>query len=410
MGEGAGRWSGIVPAVAGFALPRAARIAPWRCALALALALAAAALPAAAAPRPADREAAAEARLRVLEQRLAALDEAQRADEARRDEALVALRAADAAVAEADRRREAAGAAEAKAEAELAAREAERAVLAERLADERERLARLLRAAYVQGRHEQLRLLLAQDQVGAAQRALAYHRHLQRGRAAEIAALQAALAALAEASARVEQRRADLAAARADAEAAQAELQARRQAQAEAVAALQAGLAARAGERESLQRDRQALQALLAELRDAIADVPRRLAEDRPFASRRGELPLPVQGRVLRRFGAELPGGLRSDGVLFAAEAGSPVHAVAPGRVVYAGWLRGHGLLLVIDHGEGWMSLYGQGERLLREVGDWVGSGDPVARAGRSGGGAVSGIHFELRRNGEPVDPRGWWR
>jgi len=359
---------------------------------------------------PTVREAEVLARLATLEQRLLALTEAQRIEEERRDATLAALRAADAAVATADARREAAETARREAEAELAVREAEHAELATRLTEARGRLARLLRAAYVQGRHEQLRLLLAQDQIDTAQRALAYHRHLQRARAAEIVDLQVALEALAQATAELRQRREALAATVAEADAAQADLQARRTEQAAAVTALQRGLAARAEERESLQRDRRSLEALLVELRDAIADVPRQLAEDRPFASRRGELPLPVQGRVLRRFGAELSGGLRSDGVLFAAETGSLVRAVAPGRVVYADWLRGHGLLLVIDHGDGWMSLYGQGERLLRGVGDWVGSGDPIARAGRSGGSAVSGLHFELRRNGEPVDPRGWWR
>jgi len=359
---------------------------------------------------PTVREAEVLARLATLEQRLMALAEGQRIEEKRRDATLAALRAADTAVATADARREAAESVRREAEAELTAREVEHAELATRLAEARGRLARLLRSAYVQGRHEQLRLLLAQDQIGAAQRALAYHRHLQRARAAEVAGLQVDLQALARATTELRQRREALAAIVAEAEAAQASLQARRTEQAAAVTVLQQSLVARAEQREALQRDRRSLEALLAELRDAIADVPRQLAEDRPFASRRGELPLPVQGRVLRRFGAELPGGLRSDGVLFAAETGSPVRAVAPGRVVYADWLRGHGLLLVIDHGDGWMSLYGQGERLLRGVGDWVGSGDPIARAGRSGGSAVSGLHFELRHNGEPVDPRGWWR
>lgn len=382
------------------------RIPRWALPLLLGLTMAIGATQAA----PPAREAEVLARLAALEQRLLALAEAQRSEEERRDAALAALRAADAAVASADARREAAETARREAEAELAAREAEHAGLSARLVEARARLARLLRAAYVQGRHEQLRLLLAQDQIGAAQRALAYHRHLQRARAAEVIDLQADLEALAQATILLQQRREAQAASVAEFEAARASLQARRAEQAAAVSTLQQGLAARAEEREALQRDRRSLEALLAELRDALADVPRQLAEDRPFASRRGELPLPVQGRVLRRFGAELPGDMRSDGVLFAAEAGSLVRAVAPGRVVYADWLRGHGLLVVIDHGEGWMSLYGQGERLLRGVGDWVGSGDPVARAGRSGGSAVSGLHFELRHNGEPVDPRGWWR
>ncbi len=358
----------------------------------------------------AAKEAEADAQLQALRQRVALLAVAQREDEARRDAALVVLREADAAVAAADRDRDAAEATLAEADRELAAREAERSALAGRLAGERGRLARLVRAAYAQGRHEQLRLLLAQDQVGAAQRALAYHRYLQQARAAEVQALLDQLDALARATAEVEARRAAQAVAADAARQARDALAARRGEQAEALQALKAGLAARAGEIEALKRDQQALERLLADLRDAIADVPKRLADDRPFASHRGELPLPVRGRVLRRFGAAVSGGLTSDGVQFAADEGSPVRAVAPGRVVYADWLRGQGLLLVIDHGGGWMTLYGNAQRLSRGVGDWVAAGDVVARAGRSGGADASGVYFELRRDGQPVDPRGWWR
>lgn len=373
--------------------------------------LAAAPVPAATADAArAKKEAEADAQLRALRQRVALLAVAQREDEARRDAGLAALREADAAVAAADRDREAADAGLADADRELAAREGEREALARRLEDERSRLARLVRAAYAQGRHEQLRLLLAQDQVGAAQRALAYHRYLQEARAGEVRGLLDRLDALARATAEVEARRTAQAAAAAAARRARDALAERRREQAEALRALKAGLVARAGEIEALRRDQRALERLLADLRDAIADVPKQLADDRPFASRRGELPLPVQGRVLRRFGAPVAGALTSDGVQFAADEGSAVRAVAPGRVVYADWLRGQGLLLVIDHGGGWMTLYGNAQRLARDVGDWVSAGEVVARAGRSGGAQASGIYFELRRDGQPVDPRGWWR
>ncbi|MFN8902280.1 MAG: murein hydrolase activator EnvC family protein [Lysobacteraceae bacterium] len=373
--------------------------------------LAAAPVPAATADAArAKKEAEADAQLRALRQRVALLAVAQREDEARRDAGLAALREADAAVAAADRDREAADAGLADADRELAAREGEREALARRLEDERSRLARLVRAAYAQGRHEQLRLLLAQDQVGAAQRALAYQRYLQEARAGEVRGLLDRLDALARATAEVEARRTAQAAAAAAARRARDALAERRREQAEALRALKAGLVARAGEIEALRRDQRALERLLADLRDAIADVPKQLADDRPFASRRGELPLPVHGRVLRRFGAPVAGALTSDGVQFAADEGSAVRAVAPGRVVYADWLRGQGLLLVIDHGGGWMTLYGNAQRLARDVGDWVSAGEVVARAGRSGGAQASGIYFELRRDGQPVDPRGWWR
>jgi septal ring factor EnvC (AmiA/AmiB activator) len=104
-------------------------------------------------------------------------------------------------------------------------------------------------------------------------------------------------------------------------------------------------------------------------------------------------LPLPVQGAAVRqRFGDRIPGDQRSEGVRFAVARGTPVRAVAPGRVVYADWLRGYGLLLILDHGDGWMSLYAQGDRLERRVGDRVRAGEPIAVAGHSGGARESGV------------------
>jgi len=294
--------------------------------------------------------------------------------------------------------------------AEVARLDAEAAGIEARLATQRAALAALLRSAYAAGRHERLRILFAPEDLGRIERALAYHRYLQEARAGEVRGLLDRLDALARATAEVEARRTAQAAAAAAARRARDALAERRREQAEALRALKAGLVARAGEIEALRRDQRALERLLADLRDAIADVPKQLADDRPFASRRGELPLPVQGRVLRRFGAPVAGALTSDGVQFAADEGSAVRAVAPGRVVYADWLRGQGLLLVIDHGGGWMTLYGNAQRLARDVGDWVSAGEVVARAGRSGGAQASGIYFELRRDGQPVDPRGWWR
>jgi len=127
------------------------------------------------------------------------------------------------------------------------------------------------------------------------------------------------------------------------------------------------------------------------------------------FASLKGRLALPVAGEVSNRFGqARADGGLQWRGITIRARPGQEVRSVAPGRVVFADWLRGFGNLLIVDHGDGYMSLYGNNESLLRRVGDGVRSGDPLATVGSSGGSAQPGLYFELRYRGKPVDPLAW--
>jgi murein hydrolase activator len=112
---------------------------------------------------------------------------------------------------------------------------------------------------------------------------------------------------------------------------------------------------------------------------------------------------------LLHRFGEHRAGDLSWNGWLIQAQGGQEVSAVAYGRVAYADWLRGYGLILILDHGDGFMSLYAHNEALLRDVGDWVRPGDLIATVGNSGGVAETGVYFELRRNGRPVNPSGWF-
>jgi murein hydrolase activator len=129
------------------------------------------------------------------------------------------------------------------------------------------------------------------------------------------------------------------------------------------------------------------------------------------FSRLRGQLALPVRGELAGRFGSpRSDGGLTWKGLFLAAGAGEAVKAVAAGRVVYADWLRGFGNLLIVDHGEGYMSLYGYNDALLKRVGDEINGGDTIARVGNSGGSEDSGLYFELRHQGKPFDPLGWVR
>jgi septal ring factor EnvC (AmiA/AmiB activator) len=121
-----------------------------------------------------------------------------------------------------------------------------------------------------------------------------------------------------------------------------------------------------------------------------------------------GGLGWPLSGTLLAGYGGTLPDGGSSSGLLIGANAGATVKAVANGKVVFADWMNGYGLILIIDHGNGYMSLYAHNEALLRDAGDDVKRGDPVASVGNSGNQSRPGLYFELRRNGQPVNPGTW--
>ncbi|MBX3726508.1 MAG: peptidoglycan DD-metalloendopeptidase family protein [Xanthomonadales bacterium] len=267
------------------------------------------------------------------------------------------------------------------------------------LAQQRQALAALLRLDYARSRQAPARQLLDPGSAPRLVRALGYGQVLQRGRLRQIAAHAERLVEwgrLAQAEGEA------LAALAAEEEAARDALHALQAAAAEREAALRAlrdGLAEGQRRLAALDRDEQAMVRLLEQLRDIFADLPRTFEGQQPFRERRGRLPWPVSGR------AEAG---EHGGVMIPAQAGTPVRAVAHGRVAFADWLKGYGLLLILDHGEGWMSLYGQNEALLQPEGAWVQAGDAIARVGRSGGSLRDGLHFELRERGRPVDARAW--
>jgi len=278
-----------------------------------------------------------------------------------------------------------------------------------KLKDQRDALAALLRSAYAMGRDEELKLLLAQDHIDDISRMLAYYRYFERARVHEIDGLLEDLQALAQLQADIERETVALKASR-DERAIQAQrLDGEREQRHLLLGELDAALKDQTARLAALGKDEKALVDLLAKLRDIFADIPQHLVGAEPFADLRGRLNWPLRGKVVVRFGATAVDGERSSqGVLIAAKDGSEVRAVSHGRVVYADWLRGYGLLLIIDHGEGYLSLYGYNETLLKEAGDWVDAGEVVATSGDSGGRKTAGLYFELRRDGKPIDPAAW--
>ena len=286
----------------------------------------------------------------------------------------------------------------------------QRSALDAKLKGQRDALAALLRSAYAMGRDEELKLLLAQDNIADISRMLAYYRYFERARVHEIDGLLQDLDALAHVQAQIEQETATLKQSRDERQAQAQQLEAEREQRRQVLGELEAALTDQKTRLAALGKDEKSLLDLLAKLRDIFADIPKHLAGAEPFADLRGRLSWPVHGKLVERFGAGTDGERGSQGVLIAAKDSSEVRAVSHGRVVYADWLRGYGLLLIIDHGEGYLTLYGYNETLLKDVGDWVDAGEVVATSGDSGGRKAAGLYFELRHDGKPLDPTAWMR
>jgi septal ring factor EnvC (AmiA/AmiB activator) len=273
----------------------------------------------------------------------------------------------------------------------------------------RQTLAMQVRAAYAGGQTERLRLLLDQEDPARLGRVLAYYRYLADDRAEEITAVTDQLYELAQAEARLAENSARLEelAARQAREAER--LEAARQKRARIVAGLDARISDRESEAARLAAEAASLESLIEELRRAVADLPG--ADRDPFASRKGKLDWPTRGLLVSDFGQPRAGGsLKWNGVVIGSERGRDVRAVYYGRVAYADWLPGMGLLMVIEHGDGYMSLYGHNETLYKRIGDWVEPGEIIAAVGDTGGRARSGLYFEIRRNGQPENPHRWFR
>ncbi len=278
------------------------------------------------------------------------------------------------------------------------------------LAASRSVLARQLRAAYLTGREEPLKLLLNQGDPAQAGRMFVYYSYFGRARAAQIQAIEADLQRIGQLDGQLQAQDAKLAGLQQAQQAHVSALEQARSQRRQVLASISAQTQTRAERLARLRRQQSDLESLLAQLRQAAASLPPEDLGNSPFARRRGKLSRPVSGRILAGYGQVRAGGLKWQGDLFATERNAPVHAVSQGRVVYADWLAGLGLLIIIDHGDGYMSLYGHNARLYESVGQHVAAGQTIAQAGDSGGSARPELYFEIRKEGKPLDPRPWLR
>lgn len=368
----------------------------------------------------ASRASQATRDLDQLRARIDALRQELDAKESQRRDAMGALRNAEQAISDANRALHTLGGQERAAQARLRSIEARRRVAAQTLARQRKVLGRLLAARAFDPAPDALRLALSGKDPAEVARQLYYLEQASRALAKFVASVRSTLAELVQLKSRTQEQAKRLAAIAARQRTERDRVVAERTARKQALRRLAAKIRDKQQRMQAMLADERRLTRVVEEIGRVLAArphagyarvelVPQPGQGGGPFARLRGKLRLPVRGELTERFGAPRPdGGPPYKGVFIRAPQGAPVRAVAPGRVVFADWLRGFGNLLIVDHGDGYMSIYADNETLLEQTGDAVHAGQVIATVGSTGGNRRSGLYFELRHLGKAFDPLRW--
>jgi len=372
------------------------------------------------APNPAA--AADKAELEALRGRIEALKNDLAGTEENRSETGDALRASERGISEANRLLRNIGLQQRSTRADLVQIRARTHLLEASIAAQQSQLGRLLYVRYASGQQDYARLLLSGHDPNQTARDLHYYSFISRSQADFIRTLRKNLSGLEELASEARGKSAELADLETQQRDSRKELLAQQTERRSVLSRLAAQIRLQRREISSLQRDETRLSRLIDELAKVIA--PRgssrggarrndRLPEAGRgaglFATLRGKLRLPTRGELINRFGTpRIESGVSWKGLFIRGVSGQEVRAVAGGQVVYAEWMRGFGNLLIIDHGQGYLTVYGNNEALLKQVGDAVNTGDTVATVGNSGGNPDSGLYFEMRHQGKAFDPLRW--
>jgi septal ring factor EnvC (AmiA/AmiB activator) len=295
-------------------------------------------------------------------------------------------------------------------EKELASLEKQREALELARDQQQARIAIELKTAWQMGRQGQIKVLLNQESPHTVARAMGYYRYFFEARNELLGQFRETLEQLQVVEQEIESTLARLGQQQRALEKQQQQLAKARETRTLAVAKLNDSIRDKGQQLKQKEQDRRELEKLLKAIEEAVVnlEVPENY---QAFNSARGKMPWPVKGKPSNRFGRPRnEGKMRWQGVNIPAAEGTTVKAIHHGRVVYADWLRGSGLLLIIDHGDGYMSLYAHNQSLLRDVGEWVSAGTPISTVGDSGGLDRAALYFEIRHQGKPTDPARWCR
>jgi septal ring factor EnvC (AmiA/AmiB activator) len=396
--------------------------------------------PLCASANQADRK---QSELDALKQRLQALQQEFRSTQAHRKEAADELGQSERAISSALRQLRQLDGERQRAQTDLQALTQQADATTARIRAQQARLAQALKAAYQRGQGDALKLMLNGADPNQAARDLRYLAHLSRARHETIEALRADLAKLAALQQQTEQKTTELTQLQLARVAEQKKLLADKRARERILQKLSVQIQQQRREISNLKRDERSLTQLVERLNRLMAqqaareraaqqaqrnqkdgknaatqprralgvntETPVAFRSDKPFSGLKGSLRLPVAGELMNRFGAPREGGGVSwKGLFIRAAEGAAVKAIAAGQVVFAEWLRGFGNLIIVDHGEGYMSLYSNNESLYKQVGERVQPGDAIAAVGNSGGQPDPGLYFEMRHQSRPVNPLLW--
>lgn len=268
-------------------------------------------------------------------------------------------------------------------------------------------LAKQIMAAYRLGRESRLKLVLNQDSPALLSRTLAYYDYFSRSQTSQIAELREVIETLNTMQTKINIELSAIDEVQKDQQAVLDEMTNQRNERQVIIDSLSSQINTDETRLAEMQTNRKDLEALLERLSDALADIPADLGKRLGPGDLKGQMPIPVKGRVKHAYGQPRTAGLHWQGWLIGASSGSEVSAIAYGRVAYSDWLRGYGLLMIIDHGDGFMSLYANNESLLRGVGDWVEPGATISTVGSNPLNG-DGLYFEIRKNGKAMDPAVW--
>jgi septal ring factor EnvC (AmiA/AmiB activator) len=353
-------------------------------------------------------ETQARAQLEQLKLDMAALSEELKGDKSQRESLQAALRKSEIAIGELQKDIQLTRRKLKRNETQLKDLQEQRRELLVARGTQQELITRELQMAYQMGRQGQLKILLNQEQPDTLARAMAYYQYFYDARNAHIEKYLEILARIDVLEPEITSTTRTLRSNRKMLDQQRQQLLVGKKQRERDLTKINAGIKSKDQRLRKMASDRKELERLLEVIEEAIAElqVP---ADYQAFTGRKGAMPWPVKGKPSNRFGRRRSGSkMKWQGLTIPAREGSTVTAIHHGRVVFADWFRGSGLLLIIDHGDGYMSLYAHNQALLREVGEWVNAGAAVSTVGNSGGQANSALYFEIRKDGKPTNPTPW--
>ena len=281
--------------------------------------------------------------------------------------------------------------------------------LSKSLKVQKDSLSKQVKAAYVMGKHETAKLLLNQQNAIEMGHAFIYYQYLNKTRSHQILEYNLLVQEKTKLKERISTKSLELTELKKDQFRKINRFSTNRTKRNQLIAQLNSKIVSNEDTLTSLLSHRKKIEDLLISLGEILADIPTKPSNEKPFSSQKGRLPWPIAGRITNKYGSKRArSDLKWNGVVLSEKYGTPVHAISNGRVIFSNWLQGYGFIIILDHGSSFMSLYGYNQNLLKELGDWVKTGDTIATVGDSGGQQKSALYFEIRKQGKPVNPKKW--